>query len=100
MIPGASAPGGQYVLVHLTAEDFGAHPALFDLVVEEKKVRRPTSLFFLPPPGDDWSAIVLNGEEDQALWWTYMFVRQANGTAVPAVIEYNGIYCRLACSQG
>lgn len=99
-IPGASASGGPCVIVHLSAEDFAAHPALFDLVVEEKKVRRPTSLFFLPLPGDDWSAIVLNGEEEQALWWTYMFVRQANGTTIPVVLEYNGVNYRLTCSQG
>jgi len=99
-IPGASVSGGPWVIVHLSADDFAAHPALFDLVVEEKKVRRPTFVSLLPPPGDDWSAIVLNGEEEQALWWTYMFVRQVNGTTIPVVLEYNGVNYRLTCSQG
>jgi len=99
-IPGASVSGGPWVIVHLSADDFAAHPALFDLVVEEKKVRRPTFVSLLPPPGDDWSAIVLNGEEEQALWWTYMFVRQANGTTIPVALEYNGVNYRLTCSQG
>lgn len=88
------------VVIHLTEEDFAAHPALYDLIVEGKKVRRPTPLFFLPPPGDDWSAIVLNRDEDLALSWDYMQARSVNGTVVSAVIEYNGTYYRLAPSQG
>ncbi|MDD4255048.1 MAG: hypothetical protein PHP59_06685 [Methanofollis sp.] len=88
------------VVVHLTEEDFAAHPALHDLVVEGKKVRRPTAFSFLPPPGDDWSAIVLSRDEEQALWWTYMFVQEENDTHVSVFLEYAGTYCRLAPSQG
>lgn len=87
------------VVVHLTDEDFAAHPALYDLVVAGKKVRRPTSFFFLPPPGDDWSAIVLSRDEERTLWWTYMFVREANDTYAPVVLEYEGTYSRLSPSQ-
>ncbi|MDK2974077.1 MAG: hypothetical protein PWP08_448 [Methanofollis sp.] len=91
--------GDSSVVVHLTTEDFAAHPALSDLVVEGKKVRRPTPLFFLSPSGDDWSPIVLSREEEEVLWWTYMFVRSANGTAVPVFLEYDTNCYRLAPSQ-
>lgn len=98
--PSSPPPGSPSVVVHLTEEDFAAHPALHDLVVEGKKVRRPTAFFFLPPPGDDWSAIVLSRDEEQALWWTYMFVQEENDTSVSVFLEYDGTSYRLAPSQG
>lgn len=98
--PSSPPSGSASVVVHLTEEDFAAHPALHDLVVEGKKVRRPTPLFFLPLPGDDWSAIVLSGDEEEALWWTYMFVQEGNDAHMPVFLQYNGTYYRLAPSQG
>lgn len=88
------------VVVHLTEEDFAAHPALYDLVVEGKKVRRPTSFFFLPPPGDGWSTTILSRDEERKLWWTYMFVREGNDTYAPVFLEYEGASFRLSPSQG
>lgn len=88
-------PGGGPVL-HLTEDNFRAHPALHDLVVEKEKVRRPSPFLSSrimwqdESVMDGWSAHVLTRLEDQAL------LRMT----APMVLEYEGSYVSIAVVRG
>ncbi|MDD3622463.1 MAG: hypothetical protein PHQ81_08665 [Methanofollis sp.] len=86
--------GGQ--VLHLTEDNFRAHPALHDLVVEKEKVRRPSPFLSSrimwqdESVMDGWSAHVLTRLEDQAL------LRMT----APMVLEYEGSYVSIAVVRG
>ncbi|MBP2146391.1 hypothetical protein J2129_001845 [Methanofollis sp. W23] len=92
--PAGSVTGGP--VFRLSEEDVHAHPALYALLVEKKKVRRPSpfptswTMWQDESVMDGWSAHVLTRLEDQAL------LRMT----APAVLEYEGAYLSVSVVRG
>lgn len=88
---------------HLTDDDFAGHPALREMILDGKRVIRPTGTVLDRLPRftntTEYSTLAITPAEEEALISGYAWYLDEHQGVHNIILEYGGDYYRLAVSK-
>ncbi len=91
------------IVYRLTEDDLTGHPALAEMIRDQKRVIRPTGTLFdrLPrlsnPP--EYSSLRITPDEEEQLITRYAWYPDESGNVQNILLEYHGTYYRVTAGE-